>query len=223
MSKERVISYVGNEYLSGNHGEYTIAMIKPDGVAIHLMHEFADELCKSKLSVDFCFPVQLRKETIYEAFKILREPSEFTDNWQEDVAIALSAGPSLIYIISGDNAVEKVLKIKRCIREKYLDRTQYAQRVLQNLLHSSDSKDEASEELTALVKDTNYAQILLASSIVSENLEERIIQEGDEAIIKLLLSGLLSLKNENIAIISQILESHWFRSYQQIIEKIEDL
>lgn len=223
MSKERIINYVGKEYLSGNRGEYTIAMIKPDGVVFNLMNEFEDELSNENLIIDFCFPVQLRRETIYSAFKILREPSEFTDNWQEDVADALSAGPSLIYIISGDNAIEKVLRIKRSIREKYLDRSQYVQRVLKNLLHSSDTKEDAQEELAALLIDTDYTHILLASEFVNQELEERLIKEGDEAIFNLLLNGLVTFENDGISLIDQLLSYHWFLSYKQIVEESDEL
>lgn len=218
MSKEKVARYISEEYLTENHGQYTVAMIKPDGVASSLMEEFENEIKGQGLSIDFCFPVSLHKETIFQAFKVLRAPSDFSDNWQDDVADALSSGPCLIYIISGESAVEKVLKIKRGIRGKYLDKTQYVQRVLKNLLHSSDSHQDAIDELTALVVDIDYAQILLATGLINEEIKGKILQEeGDQALFNLIASWIVTLSESDFSLIEKLTQYHWFLSYSQLL------
>ncbi|PJE63975.1 hypothetical protein COU89_00280 [Candidatus Roizmanbacteria bacterium CG10_big_fil_rev_8_21_14_0_10_45_7] len=218
MKNELVKNYIDQEFLSTEHDKFTVAMIKPDGVARGLMDEFEQELNVQQLLIDFCFSVSLKRETIYQAFRVLREPSKFTDNWQEDVAQALTVGPSIVYIISGNNAVDKVIQIKKAIRTKYLDRTQYVQRVLKNLIHSSDSTKEAQEELVALIGDIDYAQMLLATGLIKTEVKEKIFEkESTETMLMLVTDWVMTLAEIDEPTIGELAKSQWFLSYLYLL------
>lgn len=140
--------------------EYTVAMVKPDGVQSQIGKELEMSLLQSGLRTTVCFPVSLDPESIIKLLPILSQPSEFGDSWKIEVIEALQEGPNIAYLISGDDAVSKVLAIRNSIRQKYTDCNLYVERVVRNLLHASDSSAEALNEIDVLTEKIDYERML---------------------------------------------------------------
>lgn len=140
--------------------EYTVAMIKPDGVRRQIGKELEINLLRDGLKTEMCFPVSLDRESILKLLPILSRPSEFGDSWKIEVIKALQEGPNIVYLISGDDAVSKVLTIRNSIRQRHTDSNLYVERVVRNLLHASDSSAEALDEIDVLGEKIDYEKML---------------------------------------------------------------
>ena len=140
--------------------EYTVAMVKPDGVLKQTGREFEMDLRRAGLRTEVCFPVSLDRESIIKLLPVLSRPSEFGDSWKAEVIEALQEGPNIAYLISGDDAVSKVLTIRNSIRQRNTDRNLYVERVVRNLLHASDSSSEALNEIDVLAEKIDYERML---------------------------------------------------------------
>ena len=149
MTIERILPQKENRE---ERAHYTLAMIKPDGIQQGIVDEFEGELAQKDITLLSRFPIFFDRESIFRTFRILRELSEFGDDWKEDVAQALQEGSCLAYVLSGENVIEKVLQIRDSIRQKHTNRADYSQRVVKNLIHASDSAEEAELELTVMLE-----------------------------------------------------------------------
>lgn len=140
--------------------EYTVATVKPDGVRRRIGKELETNLLRDGLRTEICFSVSLDSESIIKLLPVLSRPSEFGDSWKVEVIKALQEGPNIAYLISGDDAVSKVLTIRNSIRQRHTDRNLYVERVVRNLLHASDSSAEALDEIDVLAEKIDYEKML---------------------------------------------------------------
>lgn len=137
-----------------NHN-FTVLMVKPDGVGRGIIKELEHELFLRNLVVVYDFTVFFDRTLAIKFYPGLGQPSEYGDTWKEDVIMALQEGPCIVYVIAGENAVLEVLKLRNTIRQKYTDRSIYIERVVRNLLHASDTPEEAVREVSILLDVIN--------------------------------------------------------------------
>lgn len=160
MNTENIILAIQEAKSRSSFVEYTVATVKPDGVRRKIGKELEINLLRGGLRTEICFPVSLDSESIIKLLPVLSRPSEFGDSWKTEVIEALQEGPNIAYLISGDDAVSKVLTIRNSIRQRHTDRNLYVERVVRNLLHASDSSTEALDEVDVLAEKIDYERML---------------------------------------------------------------
>lgn len=160
MNTENIRLAIQEAKSYSSFAEYTVAMVKPDGVQRQIGKELELNLLQGGLRTTVCFPVSLDPESIIKLLPILSQPSEFGDFWKIEVIEALQEGPNIVYLISGDDAVSKVLTIRNSIRQRHTDRNLYIEKVVRNLLHASDSSAEALHEIDVLAEKIDYERML---------------------------------------------------------------
>lgn len=160
MTTENIRLAIKSTKYRSSSVEYTVAVVKPDGVQKQIGKELEMNLLENDLRIEICFPVSLDRDSIIKLLPVLSQPSEFGDSWKVEVIEALQEGPNIAYIISGDDAVSKVLSIRNSIRRRHTDRNLYVERVVKNLLHASDSSAEALDEIDVLAENIDYERML---------------------------------------------------------------
>ena len=160
MNTENIRFAIQTAKNQGFSVEYTVAMVKPDGVRRQIGQELEINLLRDDLKTEICFPVSLDRESIIKLLPVLSRPSEFGCSWKAEVIEALQEGPNIVYLVSGDDAVAKVLAIRNTIRQRHTDRNIYVERVVRNLLHASDSSPEALGEIDVLRGKIDYERML---------------------------------------------------------------
>lgn len=128
-------------------GELAIIMIKPDAIRRNLTGEIISLIRQADLHITSTKNIQLTESTIRAFQPVMNEPSEFGEEWKQEVIVALSATPVIVLLVSGENALTKSNRIKRLIRKQYAPGDHYLHRVVHNLIHATDTVDEINNHL----------------------------------------------------------------------------
>ena len=116
--------------------EKIFVMIKPDAFERHLDQKIMDTLKRNEMSITKIWEGFAPKEKLSEVYKQNADKSFFAD-WID----YLSKGKVRAMEIEGEDAIEKVLEIKKSIRAEYAP----GERRI-NLMHCSDDAASAARE-----------------------------------------------------------------------------
>lgn len=122
--------------------EQTLAIIKPDG--IDNVTEIIDMIYKNNLKIEKYQIKVLDKNILEEEYShISKEP------YYNKVIEYMLSGPSVIMVLSGENAVENFRNLMGDVNEvsDTTIRGKYGMDKLHNTIHGSSSKEQAEEEI----------------------------------------------------------------------------
>lgn len=122
--------------------EQTLAIIKPDG--IDNATEIIDMIYKNNLKIEKYQIKVLDKNILEEEYShISKEP------YYNKVIEYMLSGPSVIMVLSGENAVENFRNLMGNVNEvsDTTIRGKYGMDKLHNTIHGSNSKERAEEEI----------------------------------------------------------------------------
>ncbi len=132
--------------------EMTFAMIKPNGVASGLVGRLIERYESARLSV--C-AMKMYQMTSADARGFYAEHVEkpFFPELEE----YMTAGPSVMLAIGGENAIAKVRAINGATNPEKAEpgtiRHDFAPSMTENVVHSSDSKESAAREIAFWFKE----------------------------------------------------------------------
>lgn len=139
--------------------ELAIIMIKPDAIRRNLTGEIVSLIRQADLHITSTKSIQLTESTIRAFQPVMNEPSEFGEEWKQEVIAALSAAPVIVMLVLGENALVKSNRIKRSIRKQYAPGDHYLHRVVHNLIHATDTSDEVSNHLEVFFPEVVASKI----------------------------------------------------------------
>lgn len=84
---------------------------------------------------------QLNEEQIHKIYPILDQPSEYGDDWKEEVVNHLSTNPVDIMVVRGKGLQSKLQRWKYYLRDKLSGEGTPEGFVLKNMLHVSDADE----------------------------------------------------------------------------------
>ena len=135
--------------------ERTLALVKPDGVASNHIGDIISRYEKGGLVVIALKMTQLT-QTQAQQFYAVHESRPFF----KDLTTYMSSGPIVAIVLEGDNAVAKVREINGATdpqkAAKGTIRADFAKSVTQNAVHSSDSKENATKEISFFFQPQNF-------------------------------------------------------------------
>lgn len=133
--------------MNKNNIERTFAMIKPDGVRRGLVGEIIKRYEQKGLRIVAAKLITADRNTVEQHYSELRSRSFFS----ELVEYILS-GPIMVMILEGENAIRLVRMINGATRvEEALPGTirgDYATSTAENIVHGSDSYENAQREIS---------------------------------------------------------------------------
>jgi len=100
----------------------------------------------SDLSIVDIRELVLSKEQIRSMYPKLDLPDLVNgEDWKEDLINHLQSGPSAVYHLSGEHAHKNAKTIRDSIRQQFATSNDYTSKLLENLIHVSDTQDYESE------------------------------------------------------------------------------
>ncbi len=138
--------------------EQTLGMVKPDGVKRKLVGECIKRFEKLGLQIKKIKEIWLTKEQAEEFRKDIKEKHPTIYN---SLIEYMSEGPSIAFILSGENVIEKAREIcgvtnpeeakKGTIRGDFgkgdMKKLYKKGKVVKNIIHTSGNKEEAKKEI----------------------------------------------------------------------------
>lgn len=112
--------------------EFSFVVLKPDALARGLYSEILSFLKGEGFKIVVERNILFDSELIYKMY-----PYFMDQEWECSLIRYLTSGISHCFLLEGKNVVNKLLTIRQRIRELY------AKSVLENLIHCSDSREEA--------------------------------------------------------------------------------
>lgn len=116
--------------------ECTFAMIKPDAFERHLDDKIMKAFKEAGLTIVKFVEGILKREKFEKLYQQYKHKDFFEARMKY-----LTSGKVRALIIEGDDAVAKALKVKKEIRSEFAPND-----IMHNLIHSSDSVDDAKRE-----------------------------------------------------------------------------
>jgi nucleoside-diphosphate kinase len=130
----------------------TLSIVKPDGVAANIIGEVYSRFEKSGLKVIAAKMLHLSKERAESFYDIHRERPFFSG-----LVSFMSSGPVMVQVLEGENAVAKNREIMGATNPKEAApgtiRADFAKSIDENVVHGSDSLDNAKTEINFFFKD----------------------------------------------------------------------
>ena len=127
--------------------ERTLSIVKPDGVRKGLVGEVIRRFEKAGLRVLALKRVLLQKEQA-EAFYAVHQEKGFF----ESLTTFMSSGPIVAMVLEGEDAIQRTRRIMGATNPKDADpgtiRADFAEEVEQNIVHGSDSPENAAVEIS---------------------------------------------------------------------------
>lgn len=126
--------------------EKTLVIIKPDGVERNLIGKILTEYERNGLVVDQLEMLTASKETAQEHYNEHKDKPFFND-----LVDYITGGPSVVFTLTGENAIERVRKINGATNPEDADdntiRALYGVDLSHNTVHASDSAESAEREI----------------------------------------------------------------------------
>lgn len=126
--------------------EYTLSLIKPDGVASNHIGDIIARFEKNGLHIVAIKMVKLSPEQAGEFYAVHKDRPFYND-----LKVFMSSGPIVAIVLEGDDAVAKNRKLMGATDPKKADagtiRADFAESVSKNAVHGSDSKENAQKEI----------------------------------------------------------------------------
>jgi nucleoside-diphosphate kinase len=127
-------------------------MIKPDGVAKHLIGEVIRRFEAVGLSVVALKMLKLNREKATELYKIHQSKPFFNE-----LVEFVTSGPVVAMVLEGSNAVNKVREVMGATNPEKAEpgtiRGDFAREITQNIVHGADSPESAGREIPIFFED----------------------------------------------------------------------
>jgi nucleoside-diphosphate kinase len=127
--------------------ERTLSIVKPDGVRKRLIGEVIRRFENAGLHVVALKRVVLLKEQA-EAFYAVHQEKGFF----QSLTTFMSSGPIVAMVLEGEGAIQRTRQIMGATNPKDADsgtiRADFAEEVEQNIVHGSDSPENAATEIS---------------------------------------------------------------------------
>ena len=136
--------------------ELALVMIKPDAFERHLDETIRASLTQGGLEIIFRKNLQLDECLIRAYQPVLDEPSEFGEDWKKEVMVALTKRTVEILIVKGQDALLRVRLLKKRLRSIYCPGEDYHDRVIFNLLHTTDDQGELERNMGLLAPEAKH-------------------------------------------------------------------
>ena len=126
--------------------ERTLSIIKPDGVSKNLMGEVIRRLEEADMKIIAMKMIRMTKDQARGFYKV-HEGKPF----YESVTDFMSSGPSVVMVLEGEDVISKYRKLMGATNykeaEKGTIRHEFATDIEKNVVHGSDSKENAQFEI----------------------------------------------------------------------------
>ncbi|MBW2345780.1 MAG: nucleoside-diphosphate kinase [Deltaproteobacteria bacterium] len=126
--------------------ERTLSIIKPDGVSRNLIGAVIKRLEEEGLNIVAMKMIRMTKEQAKEFYKI-HEGKPF----YESVTDFMSSGPCVVMILEGENVIQRYRKLMGATNYKEAEegtiRREFATDIEKNVVHGSDSEENARFEI----------------------------------------------------------------------------
>jgi nucleoside-diphosphate kinase len=126
--------------------EQTLSIIKPDAIEKNLIGKILERFEKNNLKIIAAKMLELSKEDAQDFYSVHKEKPFYND-----LVELMTSGPILVYVLYGENAIEKTRKTMGATdptkAEKGTIRKDFATNVERNAVHGSDSKENAKKEI----------------------------------------------------------------------------
>ncbi|MFA6594411.1 MAG: nucleoside-diphosphate kinase [Candidatus Buchananbacteria bacterium] len=124
-----------------------LVILKPDALQRRLDEEIIGWFMAANLSVKQQKKITFTAPLIYRFY-----PYFFSFDWEKDLIDYLTSGPSLAFLLAGEDAIEKSMEVKRCVRQTFCHEVDIKPRLI-NLLHCSDSVADTVRESSLIFPD----------------------------------------------------------------------
>jgi len=126
--------------------EKTLSIIKPDGVARHLIGEVIKRIEDLGLNILAMKMIAMTKDQAKGFYKV-HEGKPF----YESVTDFMSSGPSVVMVLGGDEAITRYRRLMGATNYKEAEegtiRREFAKSIERNIVHGSDSVETATSEI----------------------------------------------------------------------------
>lgn len=126
--------------------EQTLSIIKPDGVAKNLIGEIYRRFEKAGLKIVAAQMLHMSRQQAEKFYEIHKSRGFFND-----LVTFMISGPVMVQVLEGDNAVAKNRELMGATNPKDAApgsiRKDFAQTVDENIVHGSDSAQNAKTEI----------------------------------------------------------------------------
>ena len=126
--------------------ERTLSIIKPDGVAAHLIGTVIGRLESAGLDIVAMKMIRMTKDQAKGFYKV-HEGKPF----YESVTDFMSSGPCVVMVLEGENGIARYRKLMGATNFKEAEegtiRRDFATDIEKNVVHGSDSPDNARIEI----------------------------------------------------------------------------
>ncbi|HWN06602.1 MAG TPA: nucleoside-diphosphate kinase [Steroidobacteraceae bacterium] len=134
--------------------ERTLSIVKPDGVARNLIGDVYHRFEKSGLKVVAARMLQLTSRQAEGFYEIHRERPFF-----RDLCAYMTSGPVMVQVLEGESAVQRHRDIMGATDPKKAApgtiRADLASSIEENVVHGSDSAENAAREITYFFAETS--------------------------------------------------------------------
>lgn len=130
----------------------TLSIIKPDGVARNLIGEVVRRLEAADIKIMAMKMIKITKEQA-KGFYRVHEGKPF----YESVTDFMSSGPSVVMVLEGENVIKKYRNLMGATNYKEAEegtiRREFATDIEKNVVHGSDSEENAHFEIGFFFSD----------------------------------------------------------------------
>lgn len=133
--------------------ERTLSIVKPDGVSRNLIGEVLGRFEKAGLAIIAARMLQLSQREAEGFYAVHRERPFF-----KDLVAYITSGPVLVQVLEGEGAVAKNRELMGATDPKKAApgtiRADLAESIERNVVHGSDSPENAAKEIAYFFSDT---------------------------------------------------------------------
>ncbi|NPA27919.1 MAG: nucleoside-diphosphate kinase [Epsilonproteobacteria bacterium] len=126
--------------------ERTLSIIKPDGVEKNIIGKIFDRFESNGLKIVACKMLKLSKEDAQKFYEVHKERPFFND-----LVEYMTSGPVVVSVLEGENAVAKNRELMGATNPKEAEpgtiRADFAESIEANVVHGSDSLENAQKEI----------------------------------------------------------------------------
>lgn len=137
--------------------QQTLSIIKPDAVSRNLIGKIINMLEESNLQIVAAKMMHLSTDEAAQFYAVHKEKSFF-----DGIIETMTAGPVMIQVLSGENAVEKYRKLMGATNPAVADegtiRKAYGLSIDKNSVHGSDSLENAKNEISFFFSQTEIVR-----------------------------------------------------------------
>ena len=127
--------------------ERTLSIVKPDGVSRKLIGEVVRRLEGAGITIVAMKMIEMTKEQAKGFYKVHEEKPFY-----ESVTDFMSSGPSVVMVLEGEDVIKKYRKLMGATNYKDAEegtiRREFATDIERNIVHGSDSVENAKFEIS---------------------------------------------------------------------------